>query len=60
MVVLNHVGRLQILVIDSVVGLDQSERNFMVEVLALAFHLHVRLGEQLHGFATAVASLLAS
>ena len=39
MVVLEHVGRLQVLVIDHVVVAHQRERRLVVEVLSLALHL---------------------
>ena len=59
MVILDHVGRLQVFMIDRVAGLDQAERRLVVEVLALAFHLQVCLGQQLHRLASAVAALRA-
>ena len=39
MMVLDHVGRLQILIIDRVIDADQSQRRLVVKILALAAHL---------------------
>ncbi len=38
MLVLEQVGRLQVLVIDCVILADERERSFVVEVLPLAAH----------------------
>ncbi len=46
MVVLEHVGRLQVLVIDRVVAAHQRQRRLVVEVLPLAPHLLMRLRQQ--------------
>src|SRR5262249_12124745 len=59
-VVLDHVGRLQVLMIDRVVGANEGEGRLMVKVRALALHLQMRPGEQLHRFATASAAFLAA
>jgi hypothetical protein len=45
MVILDHVGRLQIFMIDRVIGAYQRQRRLMVEVLSLASHRLMRLGE---------------
>ena len=58
-VILEHVGRLQVFVIDGVVLLDKYQRGLLVEISALTLHLEVLLGQQPHSFAPAVASLFA-
>jgi hypothetical protein len=58
-VVHEHIGRLQLLVIDRVVGSDQRQGRLMVKVCSLAAHLLMRLGSQLHRFLAAIAPLLA-
>ena len=45
MVVLEHVGRLQVLVIDRIVGSHQGQRRLVVKVLSLAAHLLMRFGQ---------------
>jgi hypothetical protein len=47
MVVLHHVGDLQILMIDRVEAALQLVRHFILEVVPLPLHLLMRLGEQL-------------
>jgi hypothetical protein len=42
MVVLYHIGGLEILVIDGVISTYQRQRRLMVEVLALAAHFLMR------------------
>jgi hypothetical protein len=59
-VVLDHIGRPQVLVIDRVVGLFQVERHLMVEVSSLMLHLEMRLRQQLHRRKAAMAPLLAA
>ena len=58
-VILDHVGRLQILMIDRVVVANEREGRLVVEVLPLTLHLQMRLGQQVHCFAAAIAALLA-
>src|SRR5262249_45628700 len=58
-VILHHVADLQIFVIDRVVRAHQTERRLVVEVLALAAHRLVRLRQQFHRLAPAMAALLA-
>src|SRR5690348_7722482 len=60
MVVLDHVGRLQILVIDRVVVLDKSQRSLVVKVLPLALDLLMSPSEQHDCFPATVASFLAA
>jgi hypothetical protein len=55
-----HVGRLQVLVIDRVVLPNQRQRCLVMEVCSLASHLLVRFGEQLDRLAPTVTSLLAT
>jgi uncharacterized protein (DUF427 family) len=43
--VLEQVGRLQVLMINGIVVADQSERDFMLEVLPLPPYFLMRLGE---------------
>jgi hypothetical protein len=58
MMVLEHIGRLQVLVIDHIVLAYQDERRFVVEILSLASHLLMRFRQQLHGLAPAVTAFL--
>jgi hypothetical protein len=58
MMILEHVGRLQVLMIDHIIGAHQSQRRFLVEVDALPLDLQMRFGEQRDHPATAVAPLL--
>ena len=55
MMVLEHVGDLQIFMIDRVEMSHQLQRCFVLEVLPLMPHLVVRFGKQLHCLAPAVA-----
>jgi hypothetical protein len=59
-VVLEHVGRLQILMIDGVVLLHKVKRRLVVKVDPLALYREVRFGEQLRRFPAAVTPLLAA
>src|SRR5262249_52409525 len=59
MVVPEHVGCLQVLVVDGVVGLNQSPSHLVMKVLSLAARVLMRPGKQRHRLASAVASLLA-
>jgi hypothetical protein len=59
MVVPDHIGDLQVLVINRVVGSDQCQRRLMMEVLPLAPHLLVRLRQQCDRLAASVAATLA-
>jgi hypothetical protein len=45
MVVLEQSGRLQVFVVDRVVGTDQRQRCLVVKILPLSLHLLMRLGE---------------
>jgi hypothetical protein len=56
--VLHHVGRLQIFVIDRVVLAHQLDRCLMLEILPLAFHRLMRLGQQSHRLTPPIAALL--
>jgi hypothetical protein len=58
-VILEHVGRLQIFVIEHIVLSHELERNLLVEVLSLAAHRLMRLGQQRHRLTSACAALLA-
>src|SRR4051812_10643920 len=58
MVVLEHVGRLQVFMIDGVVGAQQGKRGLVVEILPLPPDLLMLLGEELDRFAAAFAPLL--
>jgi hypothetical protein len=58
--ILEQVGRLQVLIIDRVVLAHQRERRFVVKILPLALHILVRFRQQFHGFAAPVAALLAA
>ena len=58
--VLEHVDRLQILMIDGVVLLNQMKRRLVVKVGPLALHLQMRFREHLHRFTAAVTPLLAA
>jgi hypothetical protein len=57
--VLEHVGRLQVFVIDHIVRANERKRRLVVEVLPLAAHRLMRFRQQLHGLAPAVAALFA-
>jgi hypothetical protein len=59
MVVPDHVGRLQILMVNRVVFAQQRERCLEVKVLSLATYLLMRFGKQDNRFLAAVAALLA-
>ena len=43
--ILEHVGRLQVFVVDGVIGANQGQRRFVVEIHTLATHSLVRLGK---------------
>jgi hypothetical protein len=58
-VILEQVGRLQLFVIDRIVLPHQRQRRLMVKILPLTAHLLVRLRQQRHGFAPALAPFLA-
>jgi hypothetical protein len=60
MVIPDHAGNPQVLMIDRVVGLDQGERRLVVKVLPLAAHFLLRLDQQMHGFPSSVAAPLAT
>jgi hypothetical protein len=60
MVILEHVGRLQVFVINCVVLTNQLERCLVMEVLPLALHFLMRLGEQCHRLAPTCAAFLAA
>ena len=60
MVILAPVGRLPIFVRDRVVLLSEMKRGFLLEVLPLALHRLVRLGQESHGLTAAVAAFLAA
>jgi hypothetical protein len=60
MMVLEHVGDLQILMIDCIETPHQMQRGFLLEILPLTPHLEMRFGKQLHCFAPTVAPLLAA
>jgi hypothetical protein len=45
MVILEHVGRLQVLVVDYIILTNKRERRLVVKILPLAAHLLMRLGE---------------
>ena len=47
MVILEHVGCLQVLVIDRVVRPHECQRRLVVEVLSLALHFLMRFRQQL-------------
>ena len=59
MVILHHVGGLEILVIDRVVLTHKCERRLVVKVAPLASHRLMRLGEQCDRLAPAVTAPLA-
>jgi hypothetical protein len=44
-VIPHHVGRLEVFVIDRIMLLNERQRGLVVEVLPLASHLLIRLGE---------------
>ena len=56
----DHVGRLQVFVIDRVVLSNERQRRFVVKILSLATYLLMRLGQQHHRHATASAAFLAT
>ena len=60
MVILDHIGRLQVLVIDHIILAHEGERRLVVKVPPLAAHRLMRFRQQLHGLATACAALLAA
>src|SRR5262249_41226501 len=57
MVVLEQVGRLQVLEIDRIVLTHELKCRFVLEVLALALHLLMCFGEQFHRLAPPIAPL---
>jgi hypothetical protein len=57
-VVPEHVGRLYVFMIDRVIGADERERRFVVEVLALPSHRLMRLGKECYRFASTVTTTL--
>jgi hypothetical protein len=59
-VVLDHVGRVQVFVIDRIVRPHQGERRLMVKILPLALQLLMRLGKQRYRLAPTMAALLSS
>ncbi len=59
MVIPEHVGRLQVLVINHIIGTHQGERRLMMKVLPLAAHRLMRLGEQDNRFPATMAPYLA-
>jgi hypothetical protein len=59
MVILDHVGRLQILVIDRVVLTYQSERCLVMKVLSLPLHLLMCFSEQGNRLLATMTPLLA-
>jgi hypothetical protein len=59
-VILDHVGRLQVFMIDGVIATHETQGGLMVEVLPLASHLLVRLGKQVDRFTPTVAPRLAA
>ena len=60
MVILDHVGRLQVLMLDRVVLAHQRQSPLVVKVLALALHFEMRFGEHRHRFTPAIAPFLAA
>jgi hypothetical protein len=60
MVILDHVGRLHVRVIDRVALSNERQRRLVVRVGASSLHLQARFGQQLHRLASAIALLLAS
>jgi hypothetical protein len=59
MVILEHSGRLPVLVMDHIIGAYQCQRRLMVDICPLATRPLMRLGEEGHRFTPAVAPLLA-
>jgi len=55
----HHVGRLQVLVVDCVAGLDQRERRLAVKVLPLAAHCLMRFRQDIDRLPASVAAFLA-
>lgn len=60
MVIPEHVGRLQLFVIDHIELLNQLQRRFVLEIGSLAAYLLVCFGQQLHCFTAAIAAFLAA
>jgi hypothetical protein len=58
--VLDHIGRLQLFVIDHIVLAYKSQRRLMVKVLSLATYFLMCLRQQRNRFPAAVASLLST
>ena len=58
--VLEQVGRRHVCVLERVVGLNEAERRLLVDVGALALHLQVGTGQQMHRLPPAGAALLAA
>src|SRR5260221_12981302 len=58
MVILEHVGRLQVFVIDGVVLAYEGERRLVMEVLPLAPHCLMRFGEQFDRLLTTLTAFL--
>jgi hypothetical protein len=59
-VIPDHIGRLQVLVIDGIVLSHQRQRGLVVEVNALPLQLLMRLRQQRDRLAASAASLLAA
>ena len=59
MVIPDHVGRLQVFVVDRVVGSDQRERRLMMKILSLAAYLLMRLRQQCGRLPATIAPFLA-
>jgi hypothetical protein len=59
-VVLEHVGRLQILAIDRIIFAHKSQRRLVVEVLPLAPYFLMGFRQQHDGFASTIAAPLTS
>jgi hypothetical protein len=60
MAVLEHIGRLQVLMIDHIVGAHKGKRRLVVKVLPLAAHCLMRLGQQGDCLASTMAAFLAA
>jgi hypothetical protein len=59
-VILHHVGGLQVLVIDRVLLTQKGERGLVVEILPLTPHVLMCLGQERHRLAPAVTAALAA
>src|SRR6516165_5711314 len=58
--ILEHVGRLQVLMIDHVVLTHERERRLVMKILPLTSYFLMRLGEQYHCLAPAMTPFLAA